>query len=89
MDLTDGSETSANINQTPGKLKMDLTDGSETANINQTPGKHPNVDTNTEHSVSLKSRITLTVQISGALPPPPFYIVVATGITQATDPSLE
>jgi hypothetical protein len=44
MDLTEGFETSANINQTLGKhpkglkpLKMDLTEGFETsANINQT-----------------------------------------------------
>jgi hypothetical protein len=50
MDLTDGSETSANIKQTLGKglkpLKMDLTEGSETsANIKQTLGKHPKVNT--------------------------------------------
>jgi hypothetical protein len=48
MDLTEGSETSANINQTLGKqpLKMDLTEGSETsANINQMLGKHPKVNT--------------------------------------------
>jgi hypothetical protein len=43
---------------------MDLTEGSETsANIKQTLGKHPKVNTvNTEHSESLKSRITLHVQ---------------------------
>jgi hypothetical protein len=55
MDLTEGSETSANINQTK-PLKMDLTEGFETsANINQALGNHPKVDTvNTEHSESLK-----------------------------------
>jgi hypothetical protein len=39
---------------------MDLTEGSETsANIKQTLGKHPKGNTvNTEHSESLKSRIT-------------------------------
>jgi hypothetical protein len=44
-------------------LKMDPTEGSETsANINQTLGIHPKVETvNTEHSESLKSRMTLLV----------------------------
>jgi hypothetical protein len=46
MDLTEGSETSAKLNQTPGKsLKMDLTEGSETSAIlNQTPGKSLKMD---------------------------------------------
>jgi NADP-dependent 3-hydroxy acid dehydrogenase YdfG len=45
MDLTEGSETSAKINQTLEPLKMDLTEVSETsANINQTPENHPKVD---------------------------------------------
>jgi hypothetical protein len=39
---------------------MDLIEGSETsANINQTLGIHPKIETvNTEHSESLKSRIS-------------------------------
>ena len=44
MELIEGSETSAYINQTPGNYpkKMELIEGSETsAYINQTPGNYP------------------------------------------------
>jgi hypothetical protein len=50
MELTEGSETSANHNLTPGKYpkehiqysKLELTEGSETSeNHNLTPGKYP------------------------------------------------
>jgi hypothetical protein len=43
---------------------MDPIEGSETSsNINQTLGIHPKIETvNTEHSESLKSRITYTLK---------------------------
>jgi hypothetical protein len=51
MDPIEGSETSANINQTP--LKMDPTEGSETsANINQTLGIRPKIETVNSYTVA-------------------------------------
>jgi hypothetical protein len=69
MELTEGSETSANHNLTPGysvlytqPLKMELTENSETsANHNLTPGKYPKEYIQySKHGESLKSRRDLS-----------------------------
>jgi hypothetical protein len=69
---------------------MALIEGSEpSANIKQTLGKHPKVNTvNTEHSVSLKSRMwlyvlrTISSRMSGIIP---FRIKLNPEIPQSTE----